>query len=614
MNQYTFPPCDLPSGAPVVTYARVSPGPRQDITSLRDYLAAYVQYYRLNLVYPFEDRALSGGSVAGREGLAELVEFVTGPNAPRLAAILFYNTSRMARDMDDAQQIILTLRQHGHRVIFIQNPIPEGSVGRIVEAAYFFADQTFREQLRDAVKRGHKLVRQLTGPDGNPLGVYAGRIPFGFLTEKIDTGLVKNNGEPRILTRIYPDPQIASQILKAYQLRAQGLSYRRIEKQLQLFGYDLDTCTPEKKTECANLYKGLFRRPIYKGDYVYNEKVYLADGQQAPDGAEEKRTRKPNPITGGFVVKRYWEKSQVYKNFVTAIVPPDLWDLVQKQSYKRPEKGEKWPKLRHVRDGASRYHIFSGLTFCAHCGQKMQGYTQVYSSKSGDRLHRYCTCTSRTRRRIEACPNPNIKADEVEAAVIGHIFSIIDSDFIDRLVERVNEILSGSGEDDTLQSLQAKAEKLTKRREKLLGLVSEGDEPAEALYRELGSQLKGIEEEIEGLAQSQWTLEPLRVNQAQVRAYLEEIRVGLTSEDIEVKQNAANALLHRVEIGKNGQERFANLVYKSTIIGVPDGSFNKNEDGFTVRCSSMNRTLLNSENLLSFTIPIPPLVESKTGA
>ena len=60
MNNH-FPACPLPSKSPVVAYARVSPGPRQDITSQRNYLKAYAEYYQLDLLRIFEDRARSGG-------------------------------------------------------------------------------------------------------------------------------------------------------------------------------------------------------------------------------------------------------------------------------------------------------------------------------------------------------------------------------------------------------------------------------------------------------------------------------------------------------------------------------------------------------------------------
>lgn len=594
MQQYSFPPCDLPPGSPVVTYSRVSPGPRQDIISQDDYLLSYIQHYRLNRIYQFRDVAQSGSSVAGRDDLAEMIRFLTSPAAPKIAAVIFCNTSRMARDMDDAQQVSMTLRQHGYRIIYIQNPLPAGSVGRLVEAAYFFSDQTFLEQLRANVKRGLKSVRQLTGPDGKPYGFYAGRIPFGFLTEKVDTGIVKNNGEPRILSRIYPNPDIAPKILKAFQLREQGLSYRRIEKELKLFGVDFDNATVEKQTEYTNLYKGLFRRTIYKGEFTYNEKVYLVDGQPPPDGVIEQTLRKKNPLTGGHIVKRYWVFTQVYKNFVEPIVPPDLWDAVQQRNYKRPKKGDRWPGLRHVLDGSAKYHIFSGLLYCAHCGAKMYSRAQTYKVS----LYRYHICKTRARQGVSACPNRNISALAVEKAVIAHIFgTFLQEDFIFALVDKVNEIISELAGDNSLPELQAKVERLTRRRERLLDLVMDGDELARHRYKSLETELREAQVEIERLVGESWTAKPLSVNRQAVLDELDQIRISLESKDTEAKQNVANILLSRVEIGDRSGSRFANITYKSTILGMVG-------EDLPTGCYSMKPSLLSSENLLTFTIPI----------
>jgi DNA invertase Pin-like site-specific DNA recombinase len=228
MSQYSFPPCDLPPGTPVVASVRVSPGPHQDLDAQRDYIIEFCKFYQLVLVKIFEDRAKSGGSVVGRDGLVAMVEFVLSQPIESVKAVIFYHTSRLARDMADAQQTSAMFRQSGREVLYLQNPIPSGSVGPLIESVFFYTDQQYRETLREQVVNGQMRIRGLKDVNGDYLGVYGGRTPFGFLQERIDIGITRNNGEKRILTVIKPDPALAPKILLAFALRAAGWIYREL--------------------------------------------------------------------------------------------------------------------------------------------------------------------------------------------------------------------------------------------------------------------------------------------------------------------------------------------------------------------------------------------------
>ena len=67
MSKYKFPACPLPAGASVWAYLRDSGGDSQDLASQRAYVLSYCEHHQLHLARLFEDEAMPGGSVIGRE-------------------------------------------------------------------------------------------------------------------------------------------------------------------------------------------------------------------------------------------------------------------------------------------------------------------------------------------------------------------------------------------------------------------------------------------------------------------------------------------------------------------------------------------------------------------
>lgn len=579
-----FPACPLPPGTNVLAYNRVSPGPTQSIDSQNDYLMSYIKFYQLNLAHPpFEDRSISGGKLFDQQGLVYLVSYATNLPTGQVDAILFYDSSRMARDMDAAAQVKALLRQHGYRLIFIQDPIPGGPEGRIVETVYDYAAQKWREQLRELVKRGHKFVRQLKDENGRYVGIYAGRIPFGFLTERVDIGLIKNNGQPRCLTRITgPDPELAPKILQAYQLRADDWNCREIERELNLFGWSmgLSSLAPDENLQLYNRYRHLFNFPIYKGVYVYNEKIYLQDGYAPPDDKKVYAIKRRNPfLNGAYIVKRYYIQQEIYENFVKPIVPTALWEAVQEKKYKRPGRGESWPSdQRHPKSGTAKLHILSGLCFCAHCKKMMYSKTSTPKNKGGRYIYYTYNCQTRQRYGVEACQISAVNASILEPVVVEYIYQTADWQFISEFTEQLNAALAARKPGCEIERYEQAAAALKKRRTNLLMLVTEGDKDAEALYRQLGRELTEAEAKLNFLTRER-AFQPIQVDREEVEGVLNFIKVSLDTDDIEARRTAIRRMVTRVEVGKKDDGLlFAEVTPKILSLVCPNNSIRFIED------------------------------------
>jgi site-specific DNA recombinase len=106
--------------------------------------------------YVVADRAISGASLAGRDGLLGLIEVAKRKDRP-FDCILFYNTERFARDVPDLIRSIDVLGFHGVDVVSVADRIDSAQpLGRQM----FLLQGMHAEQdlvgLRDKVHRGQE--------------------------------------------------------------------------------------------------------------------------------------------------------------------------------------------------------------------------------------------------------------------------------------------------------------------------------------------------------------------------------------------------------------------------------------------------------------------------
>lgn len=306
-------PSPFPPGSPVVAYLRDSGGSDQDL-SVEQQEAALQGYCResgLVLTRVFKDLATTASTTVGRENFLEMIRYFH-QNAPE-KGILVWKFSRFARDMDDAQFYKADLRRLGYEVFSLNDSIPEGLNGRLMENLIDWMNARFLEDLSTDVKRGVNSLFQTHGALG-------GTPPRGFKRELIDLGK-RRDGKPHLVARWVPDPDIWDACKTAWEMRAAGATYAQIHKATRLYN-------------SLNSYNTFFANRIYLGELTFGD--------------------------------------QVVPDYVPAMVDQPTWDAVQKINAEHKVRLGK--TVLHPRRISSQY-LLSGLLFCGYCGAPLNAHT-----------------------------------------------------------------------------------------------------------------------------------------------------------------------------------------------------------------------------------------------
>lgn len=285
-----FPPNSL-----VAIYLRDSGGEKQDLSIDRQEaeIRAWCKENSLEITHIFADAHKPGGSTAGRDQFEEMINYFHRKPRPPEAGLLLWDFSRFARDFDDAVFYTADLRHLKFSVQSINDNIPEGFVGRVIESMLFYKDAQFRKDLSRNAKSGlHNLFRQF--------GVIPGTPPRGFRREAVRTSTHKD-GSPRINHRWVPDPDTWEICKLAWKMRASGSTYHEINAATHLY-----------KSEVG--LDGFFNNRIYLGELWFGDEYLKVEplidqaawdrvrarrhGSRTDDVASPRRAQSPYLLTG----------------------------------------------------------------------------------------------------------------------------------------------------------------------------------------------------------------------------------------------------------------------------------------------------------------------------
>jgi DNA invertase Pin-like site-specific DNA recombinase len=212
----------------LAAYLRDSGGDRQENSTDRQ--LAEIQSWALRsghtLAHVFTDSARPGSSTVGRDAFQEMIHLFRSP-ACTLDGLVIWSWSRFARDINDAQFFRADLRRRGFEIYSVSDPIPDGPMGRFIEAAIDWKNQQFLADLSKDVKSGlATLVREHGAVPGTP--------PRGFIRQPIDLGRHRSGGQ-RIAHRWVPDPDQLPLVRQAWAMKAAGSSIRAIQTATGLY-------------------------------------------------------------------------------------------------------------------------------------------------------------------------------------------------------------------------------------------------------------------------------------------------------------------------------------------------------------------------------------------
>jgi len=510
------------------------------IRRCRDY--ARVQGWLVVEELVVADRAVSGEAVAGRTGLARIMEAAQKKPRP-IDCVLVEDMSRWARDLSDSLRTTALLDFHGVAVVSVTQGIDSSqSNARQLLTLHGMVDEQYLVGLRDKVHRGqHGRVLNGMIPGGRCYGYK--NIP---VEDPSRMGKYGRQAVQGVRQRV--DEGEADVIRRIFQMYAEGTGLAQIAKRLNQEGVSSPQPARNRIHRAWSRYtiREMLHNERYRGVLVWD------------------RTKKVrNPSTGKKVSRARpsseWTRVEVAE---LRIVPEELWQAAHQRNAQVNVLGI--ARLGGLcRTQKSKTYLFSGLLECGRCGSSM-----VIVSGGGRRGYVKYGCHAHKHNGV--CENNwTIRRDRLEEQLLGEIErKVLDPGMIDYLIARCQEELQRRLKETEFQTARSKPEELRQRRHDLQGQAARlaevigmgGDLPS------LMHRLRDVESEIKRLdqvvAQSQPTNLKMPVHQVRehVLRSMIQLRDALTAgTEVAIARNALRKHVGRLILSpavKDGRKLF----------------------------------------------------------
>ena len=365
---------------PVAIYARVSSDAQDVENSIDAQLKKCREWAEQNgyvVVQEFVDRAKSGRADK-RPDFREMVDVAESADC-QFTGVLVWRFSRFFRNKDESAFYKQRLRKNGVRVISVNEPVDDSSVGRLTEGMFELMDGFQSELISEEVKRGtHNLARR---------GFFLGRVaPYGMMKVKVPDGKKERN-------KLAPDPQTAPHMRRMFDLALENSTEGQIAKILRAEGIPGAGGGPWK----ANRVHDALTNRHYEGTIVW-----------AIDSDD--------PV--------------IAPNSHPGIVTPEEFAKVQELLKSRA------PDVKNPGNVGSE-HLLSGLVKCRQCGSS---YNYAPGGYKNGEIRRYLVCDKRKHFGIEGCDSPRLHMDRFENTVMDETLSdILIPDNIDQALQQLRD-------------------------------------------------------------------------------------------------------------------------------------------------------------------------------
>lgn len=351
-----------------VLYARFSTD-MQSERSVDDQLSlcqTYAERQGYSVVGRYEDRARSGTTTFGRDGLSRLLQ---DARDGAFDTIVIEALDRLSRDQEDLAGLHKRLTFMGIEIMAVHDGRADAlQVGiRGLVSSLWIADLK------------HKIRRGMSGRVKD--GKLAGGRAYGYRPTHIP-------GRPEICD---PEATVVRRIFADY---LSGMPPREIARALNAEGIPgprgakWAAATINGNTKRGH---GLLQNPLYAGRLVWNRVRMVRD----PDTG--KRISRQNPPD-------QWHHADVP---ALALIDPASWEAAQTRKSERSHRPHQFPVVR------KRKRILSGLLKCGKCGGGMSAHDQ-----RGTVVRVRCT----THGESGSCDNARrYRLDKIEAAVIAGV-------------------------------------------------------------------------------------------------------------------------------------------------------------------------------------------------
>jgi site-specific DNA recombinase len=334
----------------VVTYARVSTTEQAlEGTSLdfqASQLTGYCQLQTWTVVNSYVDGGYSGKN-ADRPGLQRLL---TDAKLGLFDKMVVFKLDRLARNLSLLLEIEKTLKEHGITLISMKESVDTSTpTGKMAFSLFGVVSEWARANIIERTRNG-RLQRYKEGCWGG------GKSPYGYTYDKATRKLVINEGEARVVRRMYNEYAAGKSLFAI----SQGLNQDHI---------------PPRAKRSQGLWQTAVRQvllnPVYRGTEVVNRHAHIS-------------------------LINSMDLSNAIIMSVPALVSEQEWQIAQNRMQAN----------KHVKPNKQGTHLLQGMITCAICGYH-------FASK-----RHYYTCRGRMKYvhpdGLSRCKAPYIRADWLE--------------------------------------------------------------------------------------------------------------------------------------------------------------------------------------------------------
>jgi site-specific DNA recombinase len=405
--------------------------------------------------YVRSDQAISGAALAGRNALKALIAEAKRKPCP-FDRILVDDTSRLARDVADALNMVAILRFNGVGVTFVSQGIDTlDKSARQLVTINGMMDEQFLVGLADKVHRGQ---------EGRVLdGLNPGGRCYGYVNVPIeDPSRPGKYGRPAVSgVELRVDENQADIVRRIFQMYADGLGLAGIAKVLNREGVPAPQPPRTRPLQawCPSSIREMLRNERYRGVQVWNR----TQKQRNPETGRKTSRQRPEAD---------WRRVEVPE---WRIVPEELWNNAHARIRVVNERigSARYGGLNRTEH--SRQYLFSGLLVCGDCGSRM-----VIVSGRGRRGYVKYGCPSHRYRGV--CDNRlTIRQDRLEEQLLGEIEARILTPemirytldrFQEELQKRLTEIRKQASESTHIAVLHKRREDFQAQAERLADAIA----------------------------------------------------------------------------------------------------------------------------------------------
>ena len=416
----------------------------------------------------FIDDGVSGAEFVKRPGFIRLMSALKPK--PAFQFLIMSEGPRLGREQIETAYVLKKILDTGVRVFFYledKERTLDTPLEKLLLQLSNYADETERERARqrtyDAMLRKAK----------------AGHVTGGKVYGYENKDVLSNDGHRLHVVRVVKENE-AARVRQIFEMYAGGLGIGRIAKRLNADG--VPAPRQSKRGWAPSAVREMLRRPIYRGQIVWNE------SQKIVRGGTKKRRIRPE------------SERVIFDDPGLRIIPSDLWESVQARLAYRKSKTRPW-----VRDIESPY-LLTGFCRCSVCNGPIT-MSGPGSPKSHRRRGKFYGCAYHIKRGPKVCRNSVLAPQELlERAVLDRLSDLLHPHVLDLALQEAM---------DRLQPDQARLRTERARIEKQLGQAKTAQQRLTDAIAQ-GGNLEALLEALtrEELKQKELSVELARLHEA----------------------------------------------------------------------------------------------------